>query len=313
MQSILGIIKNFGLPGEVVYDTNLNPINFKHFCVLNFVLSISKIENIKNVNFIFSKNFEKLSNEETKNFLDKYDLIVQFSNNYKNSEEYILKNKKKFVFLDSPIIFRQVKKTLLSQKYLRVMAGDSLGNNYIKKYNKNKIRDNFHLPEISKKSKNGDSILLINQMVNDSAVRPLDPYSWAEAAISKIRISSKENIIFRDHPLQRNIYKDKVKNILENENIFLSNKLNIEEEFERTKYCVTLSSGSAIDCLFAGIPTIATDKRSFVYEIVENKIDKIETLNIPNLHTLNSAISFTHFTLTEIIDGTCWKNLKEFF
>ena len=50
-----------------------------------------------------------------------------------------------------------------------------------------------------------------------------------------------------------------------------------------------------------------------MYEIVENKIDKIETLNIPNLHTLNSAISFTHFTLTEIIDGTCWKNLKEFF
>ena len=60
MKSILGVVKDFGLPNEVIYDSNLKPIFFKHFCVLNFVFCISKIEQLKKINFITHKNFQNM-------------------------------------------------------------------------------------------------------------------------------------------------------------------------------------------------------------------------------------------------------------
>ena len=191
------------------------------------------------------------------------------------------------------------------------MSGNHLGNDFIKKYNQNIVRKNFEFPIISKKNNSGTSFLLINQMVNDSAIKPINPYNWALETIKKIRTFSKNDIIFRDHPLQRDIYKLEIQNILENENVYLSNNLNIENDLNKSKCCITFSSGSAVESLFLGVPVIAMDKRSFVYEIVENNINMIEKLQIPNLDKLKSSLSHTHFSVNEILDGTCWNNIKK--
>lgn len=311
MKSILGIVKDIGPLNEMVHGADLKTINYKHFIVVNLVLNIANSEKIKRVEFILLNNLKKMSNQAVKNFLDQYDLIVQYSNKNENSEEYISKNKNRFIFIESPIVYRYVNKPLLSQKYLRVMSGDHLGNNFIKKYNQNFIRKNFEFPVISKKNNNGTSFLLINQMVNDSAIKPTNPYNWALKTIEKIRTFSKNDIIFRDHPLQRNVYKSEIQNILDNEKVYLSNNLDIESDLNKSKCCITFSSGSAVESLFLGVPVIAMDKRSFVYEIVENNIDMMEKLKMPNLDKLKSSLSHTHFSVNEILDGTCWNNIKK--
>lgn len=312
MKSVLGIVKENGPLNEMVYGSDLKPINFKHFIVVNLVLNIANSEKIKRVEFILLNNLKKMSNQAVKKFLDQYDLIIQYSNKNENSEEYISKNKNKFIFIESPIIFRYVNKPLISQKYLRVMMGDHLGRDFIKKYNQNIVRKNFEFPIISKKNLNGTSILLINQMVNDSAVKPTNPYSWVLKTIKKIRKYTKDDIIFRDHPLQKDIYKSEIQNIISNDNVYLSNTLNIENDLDKSRCCITFSSGSAVESLFYGVPVIAMDKRSFVYEIVENDIDLIKRLEIPNLEKLKSSLSHTHFSINEILDGTCWNNIKKF-
>ncbi len=312
MKSILGIVKDNGPLSELVYGANLQPTNYKHFLIINLVLYIANFEKIEKVQFILLNNFKKMSKEAAEKFLDKYDLVVQYSNKNENSEEYISKNKKKFLFIESPIIFRNVSKSLISQKYLRVMAGDHLGIDFIEKYNKDFIRENFEFPFFSKKNKNGKSILLINQMVNDSAVKPINPYNWAINTIKKIREFTNDEIIFRDHPLQKDIYRIENEKILNIKNVYLSSNINIENDLHKSRCCVTFSSGSAIESLFLNIPVIAMDKRSFVYEIVENKIDMIEHLSVPDLKSLKSAISFTHYSISEILDGTCWNNIKKF-
>ncbi len=310
MKSILGVVKDFGLPNEVIYDSNLKPIFFKHFCVLNFVFCISKIEQLKKINFITHKNFQNMTISEATKFLDKYDLVIQFSNKFENIKDYIKKFKKKFIFIESPVYFRNINQSLLSQKYLRIMTENHLGNNFIKKYNKIQIRDDLSFPKIQNRL--GESILLINQMINDSAVYPIDPYKWASETISEIRKYSDRKIIFRDHPLQKTTNKNNINNILENYNVVLGSNNNIENDLKLAKCCVTLSSGSAVDSLFFGVPVIATDERSFVYEIVENDLKNIENLKIPNLEGLKSALSHTHFTLSEILNGKCWNSIKEF-
>ncbi len=312
MKSILGIIKDGAPENDMVYSSDFKPIAFKHFVILNLVLNIAKKEKINKINFIQINNFKKMSNVEVKSFLDQYDLIVQYSNKYENSIDYILNNQNKFIFLESPVVHRDVSKPLISQKYFRVMTGNHLGVDFIKKYNQNKIRYNFDFPNLITKNSNGDSILIINQMVNDSAIYPTHPYEWALETIKEIRKYSNDNIIFRDHPLQKENYKPEVKNILNYTNIYLSENFKIEDDLDNSRCCITFSSGSAIESLLYGVPVVATDKRSFVYEIVENDFGKINNLKIPNLNTLKSSLSFTHYSFNEILDGTCWENIKKF-
>ena len=312
MRSILGIIKDGAPANDMVYSSDFKAVSFKHFIILNLVFNIAKKEKINKIDFILINNFKKMSNNEVKSFLDKYDLIVQYSNKYENSINYILNNQNKFIFLESPVVYRDVNKSLISQKYLRVMTGNHLGVNFIKKYNQNKIRNNFDFPNLITKDNNRNSILVINQMINDSAIYPTHPYEWAIETIKEIRKYSDDWIIFRDHPLQKEKNKAEIKNILNNKNIYLSENYKIEDDLDNSRCCITFSSGSAIESLFFGVPVIATDKRSFVYEIVENDLGIINNLRIPNLDKLKSSLSFTHYSFNEILDGTCWKNIKNF-
>ena len=149
-------------------------------------------------------------------------------------------------------------------------------------------------------------------MINDSAIYPTHPYEWTIETIKEIRKYSDDWIIFRDHPLQKEKNKAEIKNILNNKNIYLSENYKIEDDLNNSRCCITFSSGSAIESLLHGIPVIATDKRSFVYEIVENDLSKINNLKLPNLNTLKSSLSFTHYSFNEILDGTCWENIKNF-
>ena len=316
MNSILGIVRGIGEVGDTLYCADLKPVFFKDFCIINFVFSIAKIESIKNIKFISFNNFKNMTQEEAEKFLDQYDLVVQYSNKYDNSQNYISKNKERFIFIEAPVIFRNVNKSSISQKYLRIMHGDELGRNFIKKYNRDFIRSDFQFPLfekiMNKTEKKGESILLINQIVNDSAIRPVNPYIWANNVVKEIRKYSDNKIIFRDHPLQLKKYLEEREKLINYENLYFSDNDKIEDDLLQTKCCVTFSSGSAIECLFAQIPVIATDNRSFVYEIVENEISNINKLQVPNLSHLKSALSFTHYSLNEILDGTCWKNIKKF-
>jgi len=312
MQSILGIVKDKADENEIIYSSQFKKIAFKDFVILNLVFNIAKKENIKKIDFILINNLEKMDDIEARYFLDQFDLIIQYSNKYKKNMNYIKNNQNKFIFLEAPVVHRDVSGSSLSQKYLRVMIGNHLGVNFIKKYNQNQIRYNFDFPNLLHKNKSGDSILVVNQMINDSAIYPINPYKWANEAIKIIREHSNDRIMFRDHPLQRESNKAEIKNILDNNNIFLSESYKIEDDLDKSRCCITFSSGSAIESLFYGVPVIATDKRSFVYDIVENNLNNINNLKIPNLTSLKSSLSFTHYTLNEILDGTCWENIKNF-
>ena len=75
MRSILGIIKDGAPANDMVYSSDFKAVSFKHFIILNLVFNIAKKEKINKIDFILINNFKKMSNNEVKSFLDKYDLI----------------------------------------------------------------------------------------------------------------------------------------------------------------------------------------------------------------------------------------------
>ena len=252
---------------------NGNIILYKDYLILEFGKSLLK-KNI-NVEIITLNNLKKQKN--ILEFLNKYKIVIKFSlrETIFDSEKNCIfkKSKPDIIFLESPILFRDPLKKLKYQKYIRIMLNENFGNNkFIKKYYDNSQRLNKMNLKLKKWKDKGEVILVINQLRGDSAIIPINPYDWLIECISSIRKLTNKKILIREHPLQKKIDTDRMQEILNGKNIFLSNSQTIHKDLEDAFTCVTFSSGSAIDSLIEGVPVIATDKRSFAYEISENNI-----------------------------------------
>ena len=83
----------------------------------------------------------------------------------------------------------------------------------------------------------------------------------------------------------------------------ISNAKTINEDLYNVFVCITFSSGSAVDSLIEGVPTIAIDKRSFAYEICENNISNLLKVINRDRTQLFCALVNIHWSLNEIKNG----------
>ena len=220
----------------------------------------------------------------------------------------------KILFFESPLLLRNPYKKLKYQQYVRVMIDENFGNdNFINKYYTDNSRfDDFKI-QLKHWTKAKGEILIINQLVGDSAIVPTNPYEWLEKTIVKIKKITSKKIIIRDHPLQLDIDKKKMQNIVNQYKAKLSNNKIIYNDLSSAEVCITFSSGSAIDALSAGVPVIAADKRSFAYEICENKLDKILNPTKQDRTKLFKSLANIHWEFNEIQNMTMWNFFLPFF
>lgn len=310
---ILGILEfNTDLNNIIIIEGK--KINFKNYLISNIVKKISIELNLEAI-FIDEKILSSYKKHLRKNFLNSFDKFIIWSIKTDFLMDFYIQNSEKFIFVEQPIYKRDIFKDARDQKFFRIMSNTHLGNNFISRYNSNEIREGFDFETTIQKGRS--HILIINQMINDSAIRPLNPYSWMEKVILKLSKISSKKILIREHPLQI----DKGYNFLNNlkkyniNNIEISKNKMINDDLKNASCSIMISSGSAIDSLLMGVPVVVTDIRSHVYEIVKNDINEIKDFDnvyFPKLDKLFSAISNTHFSLSEIISGYFWRFLKNY-
>ena len=307
---ILSIIRRTGnFDDTQKFNNVLYP--FKAYLILIFSKYLS--DNGHDITYIFEDEFKKENRANDINFFLPFDLIVQYSLKNKIINENRDKISARLIILETPVLGRLINKSLKNQNLFRVMVDSHLGNNIIQKYHDIKVNRNFLLPELKPYKKFGDHILLINQIVGDSAVVPHHPIKWVYEKIIDIRKYSDKIIIIREHPLQLTENKELLKKVLleVNSNCFISENKKIEDDFERSSCCVTLSSSSAIDALINGISVFVEDPRSFAYEIANKDIKNINNpVNIERA-ILFKSLSNTHWSVEEIKNGSCWIFLQK--
>ena len=316
IENVLGVVKNNFIPKnkeDRVCMPNGKEILFKSFLVSNVVYNICKFEKAKG-ELINNEDLEKWDQNKVDSYLNKFDLIVLFSNKFKKLRGFMKNKKKNFLYLEQPVIYRNPNVTIKYQSYFRILYQNIYGEKFIQKYCNQSIRKGFPTVKQKKIKTSGDSILLINQLSGDLAISPTDPYEWSKKIISKIRSIENRKIIFRDHPLQKKNNDVIFKEILKNTNVEISENKTLFDDLIRSSLVVTYSSTSALESIQNSIPTIATNNRSFVYEIVKNDVLNPPYSNISeqNYDNLMSAISNTHYNLHELISGSFWLNFKRF-
>ena len=307
---ILSIIRRTGnLDDAKEFNGKLYP--FKSYLVLIFSKYLS--DNGHKVTYIFEDEFKKENKINGANFFLCFDIIIQYSLKNKIINENREKISARIIIFEIPVLKRLINEPLKNQNFFRVMLDTHLGNNIIKKYQNNELVRDSLLPKLEKYKKFGEHILLVNQIVGDTAVVPYHPVKWIYEKIINLRKYSDKKIIIREHPLQLQEHKDLLKKILIeiNSNCFMSEKKDIDDDLENAAACVALSSSASIDALIKGIPIFVEDKRSFAYEIANLNIKSINNPINKDREALFKSIANTHWSVEEIKNGKCWFFLEK--
>lgn len=170
-----------------------------------------------------------------------------------------------------------------------------------------------------KHKKDGDIILML-QLPGDASLRGINLYDWARDAIEKIRKHSNRKIIIRTHPGHGikdtdEFYKFATHLYMQNINVSVSNgkETPLENDMSNAYCTVTYSSGSGIDSILSGIPTIATDPGNFAWDVSSRYLSHIENVVKADDKTIKqwlANLAYSQWSIDEMESGIVWKHLE---
>jgi hypothetical protein len=178
---------------------------------------------------------------------------------------------------------------------------------------------NGYDPDVSWKQ-DGEYILLCMQKVGDASLRDADVFEWTENTVNDIRKHTDRKIIIRPHPLYRksslhNTLKEKVLNVSnthwQETDLLKDGFVSIQEQLQKAWCTVTYTSGSGIDAVINGIPNIACDTGSMVYDVSSKDIAEVENPYRGEKKEWTNRIAHCQWSIEEFESGECWKHVSK--
>ena len=166
----------------------------------------------------------------------------------------------------------------------------------------------------------GEYILLCMQKVGDASLRDADVFEWTENTVNDIRKHTDRKIIIRPHPLYRksslhNTLKEKVLNVpnthWQETDLLKDGFVSIQEQLQKAWCTVTYTSGSGIDAVINGIPNIACDTGSMVYDVSSKDIAEVENPYRGEKKEWTNRIAHCQWNIEEFESGECWKHVSK--
>lgn len=223
-----------------------------------------------------------------------------------------------FIVIETPLLNRKV---FEENSYYRIGVNGFLNNQGLFNYGTHQS-DRAARLNIQKPSWriNGDEILLFLQLPGDASLRGTNIYHWAYYTITELRKRTLRPIKIRTHPKHNikdtdEIYKliaDLTLNKIEGIKISFGKEIPLAQDLAAAYCTVAFTSGSSIDSILNGIPTIACDPGNFAYEISSNFVEEVENLkraNDADLQAWINRLSYSQWTVEEMRSGEAWRHL----
>ena len=236
----------------------------------------------------------------------------------------IVQNAPCFIMFETPLLRRSVHKV---NDYYRVGVNGFLNNqgsftpNKLN-YSNDRLLNKLKLSWDGWKQNSQGHILMLLQLPGDASLRGPDIYNWLNTCIGDIREQTNKKIVIRPHPLSpmretdlffktvTELYMEGIKNIEVSDPSIKS----LKEDLNGAYCSVTFTSGSAVDSIMAGIPTVATDPGNFAWDISTNFCDEINNVLLEDPKTVQqwlSNLAYYQWDTTEIKSGAVWKHIWE--
>lgn len=165
--------------------------------------------------------------------------------------------------------------------------------------------------------KSGSNILLLLQRNGGWSLKGLDVYQWTSNTIRELRKYTDRPIVIRTHPGDKKA-KDYIKQLKRKipsfSNITVSNiGVPLENDLQNTWAVVNHNSSAAVGPIIQGYNCFLTDpKDSQCAEVSNTDFSNIESPLEFDRQQWLERISMFHWNFEELINGTCWKHMREF-
>ena len=166
------------------------------------------------------------------------------------------------------------------------------------------------------------NILILTQLLGDASLRGQKMSEWVLDTIDNIREHTDRKIVVRLHPAMSQQSRDEFYSELGS--ILFKNYLNIHwasglditlsQDLKNAGICVTLSSGSAVDSILAGVPVIAQDEGNFAYSISSTDLDDLDCPKLASPDEINHwlvQLANSQWSKKEMSSGLTWSHIVE--
>jgi hypothetical protein len=166
----------------------------------------------------------------------------------------------------------------------------------------------------------GDYILVCMQKVGDASLRGKDIFQWTRETVREIRNHTHRKIIIRPHPLYR---KSGAHKVLKDEMLAIADVhwqesdltkpafVPIEDQVAKAWCTVTYSSGTGIDAVINGVPNIACDTGSMVYDVSSKKLSEVENPFRGDKKEWANKLAHCQWSIEEFESGECWEHVSK--
>ena len=164
------------------------------------------------------------------------------------------------------------------------------------------------------------NILILTQLLGDASLRGQKMSEWVLDTIDNIREHTDRKIVVRLHPAMSQQSRDEFYSELGS--ILFKNYLNIHwasgldttlsQDLKNAGICVTLSSGSAVDSILAGVPVIAQDEGNFAYPISSTDLEDIDCPKLASPDEINhwlAQLANSQWSKKEMSSGLTWSHI----
>jgi hypothetical protein len=230
-------------------------------------------------------------------------------------------NSKAFICIETPLLNRQVHEENI---YYRIGVNGFL-NNQATFVDLTKNYDESRLQKLGVSWRGWDfkesgHIVILLQLPADASLRGANVYNWAKHIIENLRLHTDRKIIVRPHPLAPlrtgeefyDFFFDLYKNKIENIDFVDPKEVTLQKTLENAYCSVTYSSGSAIDSILFGIPTISTDPGNFAFDISSHYPEEIDSLYMPGDVEIKRwllKLAYSQWSVSEMKEGIAWAHL----
>ena len=194
------------------------------------------------------------------------------------------------------------------------------GFEHIKEDRATKVFERNGYDPLIKWKDNGNYILLCMQKVGDASLRGIDVFGWTAQTVKELRQHTDREIIIRPHPLyrkrvQHTILKEqllKVKNVTWQESDLEQNQWSPVQQQLKESWCVvTYTSGTGIDAVLTGTPSIACNSGSMVYDVSSKAISDVEGPFKGDKSAWTNKIAHCQWSIEEFESGECWEHVSK--
>lgn len=163
-------------------------------------------------------------------------------------------------------------------------------------------------------------ILLLLQLPGDASLRGQNIYEWAFHTIQAVRNYTDKKIVVRPHPLAPlrtgeefydfffKLHKEKISNV----SVSDAKEKTLSQDLSESCFSISYTSGSAIDSILYGIPTISTDPGNFAYEISSRYTEEIPDVRRSTneqVHQWLKKLAYHQWSVEEMHNGKAWEYL----